>query len=56
MDIHTDSYKIASLNEHKDAIDIIRHAEAALSSLTGNPTVTLIAYEKSTDIPAPQQP
>ncbi|WP_175406351.1 hypothetical protein [Bacillus sp. FJAT-27264] len=50
MDIHTDSYKIAALSERDEAVEIIRGAEAALAELTGNPTVTLIAYEKSTGV------
>ncbi|MFF2909763.1 hypothetical protein [Paenibacillus sp. NPDC057934] len=49
MDIHTDSYTIAALSERDEAIEIIRDAEAALAELTGNPTVTLIAYEKNTE-------
>ncbi|MFE4711209.1 hypothetical protein ACFRAM_10070 [Paenibacillus sp. NPDC056722] len=50
MDIHTNNYKIAALSERDEAIAIIRDAEAALAELTGNPTVTLIAYEKSTEV------
>jgi hypothetical protein len=49
MDIHSDNYRIATLDERKEAVEIIRDAEAALAELTGNPTVTLIAYEKSTE-------
>lgn len=47
MDIHSDSYKVAALSEQEEAIEIIRNAEASIAHLTGNPTVTLIAYEKS---------
>ena len=47
MDIHSDSYKIATLSDHEDAVAIIRKAEDALSNLTGNNSVTLIAYEKN---------
>lgn len=46
MDIHTDSYKVAALSEQAEALEIIRNAEASIAHLTGNPTVTLIAYEK----------
>ncbi|MEK3658669.1 hypothetical protein NYE25_13315 [Paenibacillus sp. FSL E2-8871] len=47
MDIHSDSYKVAALSEQEEALEIIRNAEASIANLTGNPTVTLIAYEKS---------
>ncbi|MCL6604171.1 MAG: hypothetical protein K6T94_14995 [Paenibacillus sp.] len=47
MDIHSDSYKIAALSGQEDAVEVIRKAEAALSHLTGNNSVTLIAYEKN---------
>ncbi len=47
MDIHSDSYKVAALSEQDAALEIIRNAEASIAHLTGNPTVTLIAYEKS---------
>ncbi|GGG03812.1 hypothetical protein GCM10010912_55730 [Paenibacillus albidus] len=47
MDIHSDAYKVAPLSEQKAAVEIIRSAEAALAALTGNPTVTLIAYERN---------
>ncbi|HBS45461.1 MAG TPA: hypothetical protein DEA91_15130, partial [Paenibacillus sp.] len=47
MDIHSDSYKVAALSEQEEALEIIRNAEASIAHLTGNPTVTLIAYEKS---------
>ncbi|BCG60200.1 hypothetical protein [Paenibacillus sp. URB8-2] len=47
MDIHSDSYKVAALDQ-KDAIEIIRSAEASIAQLTGSP-VTLIAYEISGD-------
>jgi len=46
MDIHSDNYKIATLSNQDDAVEVIRKAEATLSQLTGNHTVTLIAYEK----------
>ncbi|MFD1773002.1 hypothetical protein [Paenibacillus rhizophilus] len=46
MDIHSDSYKVAALEDQRDAIEVIRSAEASIESLTGSP-VTLIAYEKS---------
>lgn len=46
MDIHSDSYKVAALSEQEEALEIIRNAEASIANLTGNPTVTLIAYEK----------
>lgn len=47
MDIHSDSYKVAALSEQEEALEIIRNAEASIAHLTGNPTVTLIAYEKA---------
>lgn len=47
MDIHSDSYKVAALGDQEEALEIIREAEASIAHLTGNPTVTLIAYEKS---------
>lgn len=53
MDIHNDNYKIAAF-EQDEAIEVIRNAEAAIAHLTGNPTVTLIAYEKNEGIGAQQ--
>ena len=47
MDIHSDNYKIAGLNSQEEAVEIIRKAEHAISQLTGNHSVTLIAYEKN---------
>ncbi|WP_169834429.1 hypothetical protein [Paenibacillus donghaensis] len=47
MDIHSDSYKVAAFGEQEDALEIIRNAETAIAELTGNTSVTLIAYEKS---------
>jgi len=47
MNIHSDSYTIATLDGQEEAVEVIRHAEEALARLTGNRTVTLIAYEKS---------
>lgn len=44
--LHND-YTFAALGEQEAAVEVIRNAEAALAQLTGNPTVTLIAYEKS---------
>ncbi|GGG23635.1 hypothetical protein [Paenibacillus abyssi] len=46
MDINTDSYKVAPINDYERAIEIIKQAEASIAELTGNP-VTLIAYEKT---------
>ncbi|WP_196427143.1 hypothetical protein [Paenibacillus woosongensis] len=46
MDITTDTYQIAPLNDQKQAVEIIKEAEAAIAEATGN-EVTLIAYEKS---------
>ncbi|MNB99875.1 hypothetical protein D3C87_1855020 [compost metagenome] len=46
MDIHSDRYQVAPLEEREEAIEIIRSAEADISRLTGSP-VTLIAYEKN---------
>lgn len=48
MDIHSDSYQVASLNEQESAVELIRQAEEGISRLTGQ-TVTLIAYEKKED-------
>jgi len=47
MEIHSDNYKIAALSGQAEAVEIIRRAENALSQLTGNHSVTLIAYEKN---------
>ncbi|WP_169744152.1 hypothetical protein [Paenibacillus wynnii] len=47
MDIHSDNYKIAALSDQEEAVAIIQRAEDALSNLTGNNSVTLIAYEKN---------
>lgn len=46
VDISTDTYQIAPLNDQKQAVAIIKEAEAAIAEATGN-EVTLIAYEKS---------
>lgn len=50
MEIRSDNYKVAALGEQDEAIEIIRNAEAMIADLTGNPSVTLIAYEKNEDI------
>lgn len=47
MDIHSDHYQIAALSSQEEAVEVIRRAEEAIAQLTGNPTVTLIAYEKN---------
>lgn len=47
MDIHSDSYKIASLSDQEDVVEVIRQAESEIARMTGNPEVTLIAYEKT---------
>jgi hypothetical protein len=47
MNIHSDSYKIAALGGHEDVVEVIRQAESAIARMTGNPGVTLIAYEKT---------
>ena len=47
IEIHSDNYKIAALSGQAEAVEIIRRAENALSQLTGNHSVTLIAYEKN---------
>lgn len=46
MDISTDRYKIAPLDQQEQAVTIIKEAEAAIAKATGN-EITLIAYEKS---------
>ncbi|GAA0135840.1 hypothetical protein YSY43_26800 [Paenibacillus sp. YSY-4.3] len=46
MNISTDTYKIAPLNDQEQAVALIKEAEAAIAEATGN-EVTLIAYEKS---------
>lgn len=48
MKIHTDSYKVAPINEYDQAIKVIKDAESLIANLTGN-EVTLIAYEKTDD-------
>ncbi|MEK3669653.1 hypothetical protein [Paenibacillus sp. FSL R10-2771] len=47
MDIHSDSYKVAALSDQEDVVEVIREAESAIARMTGNPGVTLIAYEKT---------
>lgn len=47
MDIHSDSYKVAALGGQEDVVEVIRQAESAIAQMTGNPGVTLIAYEKT---------
>lgn len=47
MDIHSESYKVAELDDHARAVEIIRQAEAAIAQMNGNKAVTLIAYEKT---------
>lgn len=49
MDIHSDSYEVAGLDEDGRAVEIIRSAEARIRELTGQP-VTLIAYEKTGEV------
>ncbi|WP_164515095.1 hypothetical protein [Paenibacillus lentus] len=46
MEITSDHYQVALLNEEETAVSIIKEAEAAITRATGN-EVTLIAYEKS---------
>ncbi|WP_342562345.1 hypothetical protein NST84_22395 [Paenibacillus sp. FSL R7-0345] len=47
MEIHSDSYKVAALDDREDAVKVIRQAEEAIARLTGRKEVTLIAYEKT---------
>jgi hypothetical protein len=46
MNINTDSFKVASLQESEQAIQIIKKAESSIAQLIGN-EITLIAYEKT---------
>ena len=46
MDIHSDSYKLAELENSGEAVELIRSAEVRLAELAGRP-VTLIAYEQT---------
>ncbi|WNS43886.1 hypothetical protein [Paenibacillus sp. MMS20-IR301] len=47
MHIHSDSYKIAAFSGREEVVEVIRQAESAIAQMTGNPGVTLIAYEKT---------
>lgn len=47
MEIHSDSYRIAPLSGQEDVVEVIRQAESEIARMTGNPEVTLIAYEKT---------
>ena len=47
MEIHSDSYRIAPLSDQEDVVEVIRQAESEIARMTGNPEVTLIAYEKT---------
>ncbi|MEK3721958.1 hypothetical protein [Paenibacillus sp. FSL H8-0034] len=49
MNIHTDSFKVASLREYDRAVQIIEDAESSIAQLVGN-EITLIAYEKIEDL------
>lgn len=46
MDIQTNEYKIAPLEDQEEALKLLEKAEASIAELTGR-EVTLIAYEKS---------
>ncbi|MNN51512.1 hypothetical protein D3C81_1661520 [compost metagenome] len=46
MNILTDNYKLAPLNNDEQAVAVIQEAEATINRITGN-KVTLIAYEKT---------
>ncbi|SDF03180.1 hypothetical protein SAMN04488542_10512 [Fontibacillus panacisegetis] len=46
MNILTDNYKLASLNNDEQAVTVIQEAEATINRITGN-KITLIAYEKT---------
>lgn len=45
MDIHTNDYKIATLNGNEGTLKAIEDAETKIAELTGK-EITLIAYEK----------
>ncbi|MBX4149880.1 hypothetical protein [Paenibacillus lautus] len=45
MDIHSEEYKIASLNGNEGTLKAIEEAETKIAELTGK-DITLIAYEK----------
>lgn len=49
MDVRTDDYRIAPLNNNEDIVSAIKAAEDAIAEMTGK-EITLIAYEKA-DIP-----
>jgi|GEM_PF-744401 hypothetical protein len=46
MDIHTNDYRIAPLNDRQEAVELLKRAEATIAELTGR-DVTLIAYERN---------
>ncbi|CAG7645138.1 hypothetical protein PAESOLCIP111_04887 [Paenibacillus solanacearum] len=46
MNIHTERYEIARLNEEASALDVIKEAESKIARLTGK-NVTLIAYAET---------
>ncbi|MNI24053.1 hypothetical protein D3C76_1725240 [compost metagenome] len=46
MNILTDTYKLAPLNNDDQAVVVIQEAEAMIHRITGN-KITLIAYEKT---------
>lgn len=48
MDIHTNDYRIAPLNNKQEALALLEQAEASIAEMTGR-KVTLIAYEKNED-------
>jgi hypothetical protein len=48
VNIQTDSYKLAPLDEYEQAVKLIEEAESSIAKLTGS-EVTLIAYEKTED-------
>lgn len=48
MEIHTNGYKIAPLNDNESTLKAIRDAEKEIAEMTGK-EITLIAYEKEKD-------
>jgi hypothetical protein len=48
MDIHTNNYRIAPLDDKQEVLQLLKQAEATIAEMTGR-DVTLIAYERNDD-------
>jgi len=46
MEIHTNNYRIAPLNDKQEVLELLKRAEASIAEMTGR-DVTLIAYERN---------